>query len=165
MTTSEIANVAEWFSDQISAINDSILEIFCDDPRMVNREGAYACIADLDGTSLCTRMVGTDLRGKRQKHKELCEEKARRLALLYPYTKHKLSRESEEDLIERYRGAVKCGDYIIAVSGYPGDIDEIMSAQAGLSLKLISFREFKKLVKKNPFCDLVLSTLSDVPSD
>lgn len=111
------------------------------------KRGGYLCIARLDGIPLLVVRVGEPDEAKLARYIEFCQEKAARLA---QNPDHVLSRASRDPDQNRFGGAVRGKDYIASFSGFPEDLDEVVSAMT-LSTVDISFGEAMDRVGDNPY--------------
>lgn len=125
-------------------VNAEVVNALDEDPGMKNdrgdvRFGGYYCLGNEYGQPLLSVLVGRVPLIDAPRYKGFAEEKVNRLGIVrQSRLGHNLSRESEMPELGRFRGAI-AGPYsnsaIRAFSGYPGSVDEIISAWMGVTEK------------------------------
>ena len=127
-----------------------IRHVFGHLPEMQGREGASFCASDDDGIPVSTIRIGHVPRVKRHKYKFFSEEKGQRLALLYKFAGHMLSRESADVEIERYTGGIRVARGGYQISGFPADVDECGSIAVAFAMGDLDIESAHHMLKSNP---------------
>lgn len=128
-----------------------ILSKIGSEKEMEGRMGAYFSKSDLDGVPFYTTLVGLVSRAKRFKYKFFSEEKLKRVCLLAKYADHNLSRQSADDEIELYIGAVVGKRFGHGISGFPGEVDEMGSVAWAVLDGDLDVETARKLTSKNSY--------------
>lgn len=105
------------------------------------KRGGFLCVAkDGVGVHIVGAQIGGCVQEKLGTYAQYCMEKATRL-LRHP--KHWMSRQSEDESRNMFRGAIRTPDgTILSFSGLPGDLDELFMLVLAHSLKLMTRKQF-----------------------
>jgi len=118
--------------------------IFSDAPEWGDnpRTGFYLCLADgKTGLPITTKLIGTLPPERIQKRYDFAAEKALRLG---KYPDHLSSFESRNVDADEWPGAVRAGQFIVSVSGFPWLVDEVFSCVGGIWL--INDRDYQRRI-------------------
>ncbi len=127
------------------------LRLFRNEPKWQGRSGAYFCVSDATtGIAFFTVLIGGLPIDMADVGLVFCQEKARRLA---SHPDHVASWESRDENTKQYGGAIRCGNYILSLSGLPELGDEaVMLAVADAFLKIKkNLRDTIAAQSKNPY--------------
>lgn len=119
--------------------------------KMKGREGGYLCITDLYGLPILITAIGVMPKELRQRFFNNAREKAARLALLAQFAGHVLSRESRNETLEHWIGAVLGRTIIISFSGLPEDADECYTVLLSVASGELPARTAHRLLRKNSY--------------
>lgn len=118
--------------------NSPLSERFAAEGRL----GCYLCVGGFDGVPQLVASVGQPLLEKRDKYLEFSQEKVRRLGL---HPNDFSSRASANAEAQQWPGALRGKDTLVALSGYPADVDEIGSGAILVRCGQLSVDEAIKL--------------------
>lgn len=110
-----------------------LLDALKEDAKMQGREGCVISITTEKGVPLFAALIGSVTEAQLAKYWHFAaQEKAARLGLLRPH--HVLSRESANDELERYAGAIAGTNFNFSTSGFPADVDEMNSLALAVAM-------------------------------
>lgn len=96
--------------------------------REEKRTGGFLCVGDSQGRPIWVCAIGAPPEDKWDRCLAFCQEKVRRLG---GHPDHLRSMQSRDPKADQYGGALRGEKYIVAFSGFPEELDEVI---AGISL-------------------------------
>lgn len=115
--------------------------------RQKGRTGGFLCVTELSGGLLLLAPIGAFRLDMTEAYRHFCQEKATRLA---SHQDHVLSRQSADEALERYPGAVRGSNYITSFSGLPGLDDELLSAATQRRNRGLTHKKLDELFGQHP---------------
>jgi hypothetical protein len=137
---------------QISkVVIEEVIACSKDIEAMQGREGAYVCVSDLlDGTPRALINVGdVPSQEKRRRYCAIAQKKCYDLSLLFR-AGAKTTRAYADDTLERYVGGVVGYAFVVATSGFTGDLDEVCSLGIAVGMNDLTREEAFQIAEQNP---------------
>ncbi len=129
-------------------ILEHLLKALQNDEKMKGRLGCVLNLASPKGVPLLLLTVGIVSDEKHPAYCRFAQEKAARLALLAQYAGHSLSRQSADEKLERYPGAVLGHHFIHSTSAFPADVDEMYSAAQAVAMNDLTMAEARIMIQQ-----------------
>jgi len=112
-----------------------------------DRTGGCFCAADVTtGVPIALGICGEVLEEKHPKYVAFAQEKPRRLAT---HPDHLTSQESSDSAKEMYPGAIRTPEYLLAFSGFSGEMDEAMMIEYALMRHMITYGEAEEIARRS----------------
>ncbi len=126
------------------------VNILSADDAMCGRNGCAVCVARIADPDtlvpLLVAQIGFVDTQKMRRYVGLAQEKVGRLKGRNRERGHRLSRESADQDMQQYPGAVAGGSLLVGISGFPADVDELLSAALLVHLGDLTRDEAKTLL-------------------
>ena len=142
---------AELYIKKASVILKRLLEALQGDEKMKDRRGCMLNLASPTGVPLLLVVAGVINHAKHPMYCHFAQEKAARLGPLSLYADHRLSRQSADDELERYAGAILGHRFIHSSSGFPADVDEMYSLACAVAMGDLTPGEALVLAQDNTY--------------
>lgn len=155
INTARLAEIANIVIREVLACSKDI-------PEMQGREGVYVCVTDTDGTPHALfRVLEPPTREKGRKYCQIAQKKCADLALMR-LANVRTTRAFRDGVLERYTGGIVGEDFIFAVSGYTGDLDEICSLAIAVGMQDITREQALQIGVDNPHQAILRHALDHV---